>query len=196
LLILTGLLEPWISYTYWKWQVRRKINRLNGMATCQNRIGWSSFGGIEFEFGPLDNVYLLGPMVNDENLEVLGELPELRVLTLTNTRVTDEGLLQLSRFPKLNCLYIGNIDHVKLIGPAGAKLNTLPLLTGKGLAKLKDLPNLQVIQLIGRLTADSDLHALHELKHLVFVDLMNTSVTDAGLAELKKALPNCKIGRR
>jgi hypothetical protein len=34
------------------------------------------------------------------------------------------------------------------------------------------------------------------LNHLVGVDLMNASVTDAGLAELKEALPNGKIGRR
>jgi hypothetical protein len=34
------------------------------------------------------------------------------------------------------------------------------------------------------------------LKWLVFVDLMNTSVTDAGLAGLKQALSNGKVRRR
>ena len=196
LLILAGLLRPWITYSYWKRQVRRDINRLNGMATCQTRIGGASLGCLEFEFGPLDDVYFLGPQLDDKNLEVLRQVPELRVLTLTNTRVTDEGLAQLAGFPRLNCLYIGNIDHVKLIGPAGARLNTPPLITGKGLVKLKDLPNLQVVQFIGPATTDRDLRALHELRHLVLVDLMNTSVTDAGVAELKRALPHCEISRR
>jgi hypothetical protein len=33
------------------------------------------------------------------------------------------------------------------------------------------------------------------LKHLTKLDLRNTPVTDAGLGELQKALPKCKIGR-
>jgi hypothetical protein len=196
LLILAGVLKPWITYTYWKSRVRREIGRLNGMALCQNRIGGRSLGGLEFEFGPLDNVYFLGPQVNDENLEILGVVPELRVLSLANSRVSDEGLAQLGRFRRLNCLYIGNTDYVKFIGPSGAKLNTTPVITGKGLVALKDLPNLEVVQLVGPQTTDRDLRALGALKHLVFVDLVSTSSTDAGVAELKKALPNCKVTRR
>ena len=45
----------------------------------------------EIEVGPLNSVYFLGPQVNDENLKVLQKVPDLSVLTLTNTRVTDQG---------------------------------------------------------------------------------------------------------
>jgi hypothetical protein len=31
------------------------------------------------------------------------------------------------------------------------------------------------------------------LKKLKFLSLVNTQVTDAGVAELRKALPNCRI---
>ena len=127
---------------------------------------------------------------------VLQKVPDLSVLTLTNTRVTDEGLGQLGRFSQLYGLYIGNVHYDKLIRPGGVKYNTVPLITGKGLANLKDLPNLQVIQLMGPQTTDSDALALRELKHLTLVELVNTSVTEARVAELKKALPNCQVRRR
>jgi len=146
--------------------------------------------------GPVEAVYFLGPQANDRNLEVLRKVPELRTLTLTNTQVTDGGLAILSEFPNLNALFIANIDHVKLIGPAGARLNTVPQISGKGLAMLKGLSKLESIQLIGPITTDADLLAMRELKSLLFVDLKDTSVTDAGVAELKRALPNCAIRRR
>ena len=46
----------------------------------------------------------------------------------------------------LNCLYIGNVAHTKWFGPAGAPLDIDPLITGKGLRALEDLPNLEVVQ--------------------------------------------------
>jgi hypothetical protein len=193
LLIAWGLLRPWYAYLRWKNQVRREIEQLNGLAMCP-RMNIPGLG--EIETGPLNGVYFLGPQVNDENLKVLQKVPDLSVLTLTNTRVTDEGLAQLGRFAQLYGLYIGNVHYDKLIRPAGAKFNTVPLITGKGLAMLKDLPNLQVIQLLGPQTTDADAGALRELKHLTLVELVNSSVTEAGVAELKNALPNCQVRRR
>ena len=37
------------------------------------------------------------------------------------------------------------------------------------------------------------LEDLVEMTHLEWLSLGNTHITDAGLAELKQALPNCKI---
>jgi hypothetical protein len=88
------------------------------------------------------------------------------------------------------------MDYTKLIGANGAKLNTTPLITGKGLIALKDLPNLQVVQISGSQFTNEDLRGLSALKHLVFIDLMGTSVTNAGLAEFRKAAPNCMISIR
>ena len=168
--------------------------RLNGMASSRYRF---RLGGLtEVQLGPLESVYFVGPQANDRNLEVLRKVPELRILNLTNTQVTDDGLAILSEFPNLNALFIANIDHVKLIGPARARLNTVPQISGKGLAALKGLTKLESIQLIGPITTDADLLAVRELKSLLFVDLKDTSVTDAGVAEFKKAQPNCVIRRR
>lgn len=194
-LLVSGLLVPSIIATYQRRQTVRAIQRLNGRASSTYSIGLPLAGG-RYSYGPLDDVYFLGPQVNDGNLRVLNRVRDLRVLTLTNTQVTDEGLAQLGRFRELNCLYIANIDHTKLIGAAGARLNTVPRITGKGLYRLKHLPKLQVVQLIGPQTTDEDLLAMKALKNLILIDLKDTTVTAAGVAGLQKVLPGCKISRR
>ena len=40
---------------------------------------------------------------------------------------------------------------------------------------------------------DADLKELKELAQLTSLDLARTQVTDAGVADLQKALPSCKI---
>jgi hypothetical protein len=194
-LIVVALPSFWFLAGYRTRRTVERVRALNGMATSTSWIPLPIPGG-RLEYGPLDDVYFLGPKTDDDGLEVLNEVPDLRRLTLTNTRVTDEGLARLARFRRLNCLYIGNIDHKKLIRPAFARLDTDPLITGKGLASLKDLPNLEVVQLIGPSTTDEDLPSLKGLKHLILLDLKGTKVTDAGVADLRKALPNCKINVR
>lgn len=194
-LIVAAVAALWLIDSCRNLRAIRRIRSLNGLAITKHHITLP-FAGIHIPFGPLDHIYFLGPKADDRSLQLLRDFPKLRILTLTNTRVTDEGLAELSRYPELTCLYIANIDHTKLIGPTGSSLNTAPLITGKGLERLKDLPRLQVVQLIGPQTTDEDLRAMAHLKHLVFVDLKDTRVTTAGIAELKKALPNCKISVR
>ena len=189
------LIEPqptWIISSYEKHQTIAEIQRLNGAASSKYCISRA----LRLQLGPLDNVHFLGPQVDDRNLNVLQKVPDLRILNLTNTQVTDEGLAQLREFTDLNCLYIGSIDLTQLVGPGAAHRNSAPQITGKGLESLKDLPNLQVVQLIGTHTTDQDLQSLRVLSKLVFIDLKDTKVTDAGVAELKKALPNCRVVRR
>jgi hypothetical protein len=43
---------------------------------------------------------------------------------------------------------------------------------------------------------DAGLKLLVALKQLESLDLRNTMVTDAGVAELQRALPNCRIDSR
>jgi hypothetical protein len=182
----------WLLATDRSRRVIREIRALNGMATATQSLG-TGIPGMRFEFGPLDNVYFLGPQCDDGKLKILEDIPRLRLLTLTNTRVTDEGLASLARFPELNCLYVGNVDHTKIIGPAGSRLSTPPLAGGKGLEALKDLPKLQVVQLIGPGTSDDDLKGIEHLKQIVLLDLKDTRVTKEGVARLQKALPKCSI---
>ena len=171
------------------------IERLNGMV-IRKYSNDLKFPGVPQRFGPPDHVYFLGPKAGDRELEVLDGVPGLRILNLTNTRVTDEGIARLARFPKLNYLCIASIDLTKTAGPSGALNNTAPQWSGKGLAALKSLPELQSISLAGPHVTDADLPALMSLKRLLMIDLYQTSVTKEGVEAIRKALPSCQVTYR
>jgi hypothetical protein len=154
------------------------------------------YPGVTERFGTLNFVYFLGPRVGDQELKVLEGAPELRDLTLVNTRVTDQGIAWLTRFPKLYWLCVCSIDQTKISGPQAAFLNTPPQWTVKGLGALKSLPNLRILTVSGPQVTDADLPALSTLKQLDWIDLHRTSVTKQGVAKLQKALPNCKVKTR
>ena len=172
------------------------IERLNGLvrgnALVRGLVGVKRTR-ISTLLGPPDDVYFQGPKAGDRELEVLSGLPELRVLNLSNTRVTDEGIARLARFPKLNDLCIANYDLIPPARPGTASIYTPPRWTGKGLAGLKSLPNLQSISVAGPQVTDADLPVLMSLKRLRMICLTQTSVTKEGVDVLRKALPNCKV---
>ena len=82
-----------------------------------------------------------------------------------NRRITDAGLAHLNGLVKLETLTIYFATQI----------------TDAGLAHLKGMPNLQAL----------DLSRTRQLKTL---DLAG-QITDAGVADLRKALPNCKISK-
>lgn len=171
------------------------IARLNGRVESQHSIVFN-IPGMPKKLGTPDHVSFFGPKLDDRELKVLDGLPRLRTLTMVNTRVTDDGIAWLARFPKLDCLAVANTDQTRIIGPRGASLNTPPEWTGKGVRNLKLLPNLLVLQLGGPHVTDADLPALMSLKRLLAIDLFQTSVTKEGVATLRKSLPNCQVTYR
>ena len=54
-------------------------------------------------------------------------------------------------------------------------------------------PELRTLDVSGSLVSDAGLLTIAEQKHLKKLDLRDTSVTKAGVAELKEALPECEI---
>ena len=52
-----------------------------------------------------------------------------------------------------------------------------------------------VVRLAGPGANDSDLDALTYFPELEYLELVNTNVTEAGLARFRKALPECEIIR-
>jgi internalin A len=112
-------------------------------------------------------------------LSELAALKGLADLDLSHTRVTDAGLKQLARLETLTAL---NLSHTKV--------------TDSGLSELAALPNFTFLGLAGTKVTDvglKKLAALNNLKNLKNLDLSQTGVTDAGVKELQKALPNCQI---
>ena len=125
----------------------------------------------------LEELYAhLVPKITDEGLKHLQGMKQLETLTLSSTGITDGGLQQLAAFENLSELDIINCK-----------------ITDSGLLHLKDLKNLKKLGLGLTPVTDLGLQHLHGLKNLESLDLQETKVTPQGIAELQKALPNCKI---
>jgi len=105
----------------------------------------------------------------DARMKELKELKSLQTLNLHGTQVTDDGLKELKGLQTLDL----SGTHV----------------TGEG---LKELKSLRTLNLSDTLVKDAGLEELKELKSLQWLDL--PWWTDgAGLKEVKKALPKCRI---
>ena len=128
----------------------------------------------------LKKLVLGSAKVTDAGLKKLAALKGLQTLDLTGTKVTDEGLKELAPLKGLEELVLNNTQ-----------------VTGAGLRELAPLTGLHTLFLTyceGVTDAGlKDLAGLKGLKELILLN--STEVTAAGVAELKKALPDCKIYR-
>ena len=137
---------------------------------------------------------------DDSQMEQLEWLPQVKFLSLENTRISDAGLQHLEGLTQLECLNIENtrISDAGLSHLAGlAQLRELWLsgtqITDAGLVHLAGLPGLQLLWLDETPITDSGLSHLAGLPRLQVLNLINTKGTDAGVKKLQQALPNCRI---
>jgi hypothetical protein len=65
--------------------------------------------------------------------------------------------------------------------------------TDAGLVHLKDLANLEYLNLYGTAVTDAGLEQLKGLKNLKKLYVWQSQVTDAGAAKLKEALPTVSV---
>ncbi|QDU15061.1 Serine/threonine-protein kinase PknB [Gimesia maris] len=114
--------------------------------------------------------------VNDQGLKHIGALKGLTELYIDNTQVSNEGMVYIGELKNLVRLHI----DITAVGD-------------KGLQHISGLDNLTVLSLDGNQVTDVGLQHLHGLKKLEYLDLESTKVTPQGIADLQKALPNCKI---
>jgi len=115
--------------------------------------------------------------ITDDGLEYLQYLSCLRELTLTETQITDTGVAYLARLRGLTKLSL-NITRI----------------SDEGLVYLADLTTLEELKVSSTYVSDAGLTHLRALANLKALTVGNY-VTDAGVAELQKALPNCEIIR-
>jgi eukaryotic-like serine/threonine-protein kinase len=101
----------------------------------------------------------------------------LTEVTLFSTRITDAGLAALKDCANLTYLNV----HKSMI-------------TGAGLAHLKNCKNLTTLYVDSNPFTDEGLAHLKGCPNLTRLEVQNTKVTAAGVDELQKALPKCKIG--
>jgi len=148
---------------------------------------------------------LVGPssstaQITDAGLAYLKGMTSLETLYFENTQVGDDGLAHLKDLTSLKVLYIGGTE-VTDVGLAYVEnLTGLQRLcvhktqvSDAGLAHLKDLVGLEYLCVRDTQVADAGLTYLQGLTSLQTLHLHNTQVSSVGLAELKQALPNCRI---
>src|SRR6185436_1542851 len=94
--------------------------------------------------------------------------PNLRVLQLIGTNVTDADLVHLLGLAKLEWLGLRSTS-----------------VTGAGLAQLATLRNLNYVNLADTKLSDAEMPAVGKLLGLTGMNLSNTKITDAGLIHLQ-----------
>jgi hypothetical protein len=118
--------------------------------------------------GELLEISLPGIAPVDDALAHLRDLPDVHVLVLARSQVTDAGLAQLAGLASLRTLVLNQTN-----------------VTDKGVAELKGLTELRELALDETPVTDAGLEHLQGLTGLQFVSLKGTAVTSAGLAHLK-----------
>ncbi|MCC6123815.1 MAG: hypothetical protein IT426_02550 [Pirellulales bacterium] len=165
-----------------------------GPAWLRNFIG-------EDYFQTVVTVDLSKAAVTDDDLAVLENLTELEGLYLTDPNITGKGFAHLKTLKKLKGLGLWNtsIDDAGLANLEGlANLRQLCLdgtkITDAGTVHLQDLTQLEDwLGLTDTPITDRSLQYFKNFKKLQNLNLLRTNVTERGVRELKKALPNTII---
>ncbi len=125
----------------------------------------------------------------DDDLKGLPNLPFYFAFCLSSTKVTEQGMKELNRLTNLTSLNLSETN-----------------VTDAVLKELKDLKNLRYLNLKYTKVTDVGLKELSGLRNLKELILRNpdvrplrgfteTPVTEAGVQELQRALPKCRIYR-
>ena len=117
------------------------------------------------------------PALTDAALRNIGTLKELRVLGLSTSGASDAGFKELAGLKQLTRL---DLNYT--------------LLTDAGLKELGGLTNLTHLSLAETKVTDAGLAVIKGFKSLTSLQLPR-GVTDAGLKEIREALPECKVTR-
>jgi hypothetical protein len=129
---------------------------------------------------------------NDSNLDsVLSRCRNADSLRLSDTQVTDAGLVHLKQLPKLRRVILNEkqatdtgLKHLKEVTSLHELRLNNSLVTDAGLEHIKGMVNLRVLTLRDTLVTDAGLEHLKAMKELRLLDLTRTQVTDVGLEHL------------
>ncbi len=138
--------------------------------------------------------------VTDAALEHVGELSNLEAIFLHGDSVTGNAFQHWHGLTKLRTLYLEEtsvddttLAHLKKL----TSLESLVLearVTDNGLKHLSSLDNLRSLLLIDLPITDEGLLQLRQIRSLRELSLLdNTNVTERGVDELRKAMPNVTV---
>ncbi len=113
----------------------------------------------------------------DEGLESLSGLKNLQTLSLVSSKASDSGLAAIAKSAK-------KLVQLRTVGFG---------ITNGGVAVLKPLTNLRVLELSNSLIDDDCIDTLSQLKWLDCLVVQGTRITPAGVKRLQQKLPKCKV---
>ena len=161
---------------------------------------FQSWGLSSFYSAPVVAVRLRQPLVTDDELRPLADLPRLRVVSIYGPQITDEGLKHLASAHELEDL---DLIMTKETDATLRMAATFPSLrraffssrsvTDEGVRSLGRLKKLKRLHLMGREITDRALAHIESIPALEMLTLQDTQVTDEGVAKLKAALPKCEV---
>ena len=125
-------------------------------------------------YGFVNNEYLVA---DDAALDLLGKVPSMKIISLMGpNEVTDDGIKQLAHLPDLVTLHLYRAN-----------------LTDRSAAYIGTMKQLQRLTFFDVAITDDGLEHLKHLTSLAYFGISSTRTTSSGIAELQKALPNCRI---
>ncbi|MDO4549792.1 MAG: hypothetical protein Q4C96_00900 [Planctomycetia bacterium] len=147
-------------------------------------------------------IRLAGTQITDASLEILSEMSALRSLDLSNTKISVDGLSKLVTLSVLEDINIYNAKYVggevteifaEMDGLQKINMDNIPV-TDADVEKLLPLAeNLIFLHLGGTRITDKVVNTLEKFKKLKTLYVNRTEVTDVGVAQLRKSLPECNI---
>jgi hypothetical protein len=151
----------------------KSLGRLIKLDLCDTRI--TDKGAVHLaEMVSLKDLFLANTGVTDVGVSHLSRLTQLTWLDLEGTGVSDAGLAHLAKLARLQHLHLAN----------------MPQVTGKGIAQLRSLPDLESLSLDGKQFAEAGVESLRQLKNLKTLSLSNMQLSEADLDDIKQALPD------
>jgi Leucine-rich repeat (LRR) protein len=155
-----------------------KLSNLNVLGLYNTSVTDEGIARLPVVTPRLLSLVVSGAPVGDAGLEKLSALTTLANLWMYDVKVSDAGLKHLKLLTTLRQLGL----HECRIGDAG-------------LENLGSLVDLEALHLNGTDITNEGLRHLRRLTNLKLLELINTRITETAVAELKEALPDCKIGR-
>jgi len=120
-----------------------------------------------------------GRQISDTDLKELAKFGSLSHLSLSQMKIMDTGVKELSK-----------LQHLQALDISGTQI------TDTGIKELTNLKNLILLDLSENPITDKALVELAKFDKLVMLHLRDCKqITAPAVAELQKALPNCKIFR-
>jgi Leucine-rich repeat (LRR) protein len=149
----------------------------------------------------LEELTLSDRLVNEEVFDKLPKLRNLKVLNIRSIFVTDKGLASLPRMKSLQTLRIcigPDVTHAGLRQIGGLDLKELDVtyfnVTDADIAAVSKLTTVTALRLLNaRQLTDAAIPHLREMIRLKELELIGASLTKERLAELRRALPGCKL---